>query len=388
MIKLDKDIFIEKARQVHGDKYDYSKVEYVNNKTKICIICPEHGEFYQTPNAHLNGQGCKNCGSIHINDWHKKTFDDFVKLSNDKFNNKFLYDKNTFIDFKTKMKITCPEHGEFYQSPYNHLKSKNGCPKCGDINRRKNTTKNTEWFIEKARQVHGDKYDYSKTEYKGTFENVIITCKKHGDFLMKPNNHLNGNGCKICSNEKLHDERAKTNEKFIEDSKKIHGYKYNYSKVSYINSHNKVCIICPEHGEFWQTPNDHLSGKGCPICNNSKLENEIKMLLEVNNIKYVCRANKRNIEWIGNQHLDFYLPEYGIAIECQGEQHFYPVDFGNKGRSYAKEKLLYVKKLDRLKKEKCLNNGIKLIYYSNKKYNNSIISNKDEILKVINNAKF
>ena len=281
MKKLTNEEFIERARNVHGDKYDYSKVDYKGNDIKVCIICPIHGEFWQTPRNHIKGSECPKCVG------------------------KYRY--------------------------------------------------TTEEWIEEAKKIHGDKYDYSNVIYKGAFEKVCIICKEHGEFWQKANNHLNGDGCKKCYNAK----KRMCLELFISLSKNIHGDKYDYSKVEYINSRTKVCIICPKHGEFWQTPHSHLNGRGCPVCKESNLEREIAKLLCKNKIKYERGFNDK---WLGKQHLDFYLPTHNIAIECQGIQHFEPKSFGSHGDISLRFKMDV--KRDKLKIYKCKENGVKLIHYN------------------------
>ena len=119
----------------------------------------------------------------------------------------------------------------------------------------------TEEWIQKAKKVHGDKYDYSKVKYYNAHTKVCIICPIHGEFWQTPASHLMGNACPKCGG------KTKLNtDKFIHRAKEIHGDKYDYSKVEYINATTKVCIICPIHGEFWQTPAKHLSGKGCKKC--------------------------------------------------------------------------------------------------------------------------
>ena len=116
MKKLTTNEFIEKSRKVHGDKYDYSKVNYVNAKTKVCIICPIHGEFWQTPDLHLQGSGCSLCGGkIQLSE------DEFIRRANLVHNNKYDYSKVNYINYHTKICIICPIHGEFWQEPANHL---------------------------------------------------------------------------------------------------------------------------------------------------------------------------------------------------------------------------------------------------------------------------
>lgn len=356
--KLTTEDFIEKAKSIHGDKYDYSKVEYIDSVTKVCIICPEHGEFWQYPFAHIQGQGCPKCKGFY------RTTEEFIERAKKVHGDRYDYSKVVYINTQTKVCIICPKHGEFWQMPSNHLKSQ-GCPKCKNEKKSSSNSYNTEEFIEKAKMIHGDKYDYSKVKYIDSKTKVCIICPIHGEFYQTPNSHLNGHGCFECGMVSCKP-KSMTTEEFIEKAKKIHGDRYDYSKVEYVNSYTKICIICHKHGEFWQTPNSHLDGKGCTLCNESHLEREIKLLLDKNNIKYEYR--KKNFDWLNGLELDFYLPDYNVAIECQGEQHFIPRSFGgDKFKKFDKQI-----KLDELKALRCKNNGIKLIYYS---HNNIIPEN-------------
>ena len=272
MKKLTREKFIEKAKQVHGDKYDYSKVEYINSQTKVCIICKKHGEFWQKPNSHLLGYGCNKCAIEKRSKLATKTTDSFIERAKKVHGDKYDYSKVEYKGKDMNVCIICPKHGEFWQTPHNHLIGA-GCPKCKNEYISKKYSDTTETFIEKARKVHGDKYDYSKVNYINSQTKVCIICPEHGEFWQRPNNHLNGWGCSKCSNEKTHEKQRLTTEEFIEHAIEVHGKKYDYSKVNYINNQSKVCIICHEkdeygieHGEFWQTPNNHLNGNECPRC--------------------------------------------------------------------------------------------------------------------------
>ena len=301
--RLTTEEFIKRANVIYNNKYNYSKVEYINNDIKVCIICPIHGEFWQTPHTHLKGQGCKKCGIM-------------------------------------KYKLTTKE------------------------------------FIERAKEIHGDKYDYSKVEYTGALSKVCIICPIHGEFWQEASSHIKKkNGCPLCNG------RIKNTTRFIERAKEIHGDKYDYSKVEYINSTSKICIICPIHGEFWQEPRHHLNSKnGCPICKESKLEREINDFLKENNILF---ERQKHFDWLGRQSLDFYLPDYNMAIECQGEQHFMVRDYFNNEKELQKQINRDNKKLNL-----CNLNNIKLIYYSNLgiTYPYNVLENKNEILNIINNG--
>ena len=125
----------------------------------------------------------------------------------------------------------------------------------------------TENFIERANKIHGNKYDYSKVKYVNNSTKICIICPEHGEFWQTPSNHLAGKGCIKCRHVKVGNIRRKTLKSFIDEAKSIHGNKYDYSKMDYITAEKKVCIICPEHGEFWQNPSSHLNGAGCPKCN-------------------------------------------------------------------------------------------------------------------------
>lgn len=357
--KLTSEEFIEKAKKIHGNKYNYSKVEYIDAHTKVCIICPIHGEFWQMPYSHLNGNGCKKCGYDSSSKKVIKSREEFIFEAKNVHGNKYDYSMVKYINNHTKVCIICPIHGEFWQKPNDHLNG-HGCPSCSNV-----AKYTTESFVRKAKEIHGNKYDYSKAVYVNAHTKVCIICPIHGEFWQMPYCHLQGDGCRKCQYSNL--KNKFTSRKFIEKAKNIHGDRYDYSKVEYINSKTKVCIICKEHGEFWQTPNHHLRGVGCPSCQNSKLENKTSLLLMLKKIEYI---NKKHFKWLGKQHLDFFLPRYNIAIECQGIQHFC-------GWAHDIESLKHIQKWDKKKKQLCEENGIKL-YYIN--YNDDVETKLNEIL--------
>ena len=239
--------FIERARKIHGDKYDYSKVVYKMADEKVCIICPEHGEFWQSPVCHLMGQGCRTCG------------------------------------FKYRER-----HG------------------------------NPEKFIEKARKIHGDKYDYSEMEYTNSKKEIKIICPEHGEFWQRPDKHTQGHGCPKCGIERRTEKHRVTKDVFVERAMALHNGKYDYRNIQYIEMDKKIDIVCPKHGVFTQRPYDHLQGHGCPKCCaiESKSETEIYEfccnLLGKENVK----KRVRNI--IYPQEIDIYIPNLKIGIEYNG----------------------------------------------------------------------
>ena len=354
--------FIEKSIKIHGNKFDYAKVEYVGSHTKVCIICPEHGEFYQSPTNHLSGNGCPKCAwKYKRGKYRLTTLKTFLTQAKEIHGDKYDYSKVEWKNTRTPITIICPIHGEFTQVPQNHIRLKCGCRKCGrEIAKAKVNKYNTLYFIEKAKEIHGDKHDYSKVQCFNAADKVEIICPVHGKFEQIANQHLQGHGCPKCNFDQMAKDRAMGKELFINKAKELFGEKYDYSKVEYINGQKNVCLICPVHGEFEVTPNNHLSKKsGCPICNESKLERELASILDKQNVKY---ERQKRFKWLGRQSLDLYLSEHNIAIECQGIQHFKPVDFAGKGEKWANKLFEEIKERDDIKLKKCLDFNIKIIY--------------------------
>jgi hypothetical protein len=184
--KLNTEDFIAKANIIHDNKFSYNN-DYKGSKIDIGIECPIHGLFYQKPNDHLKGDGCSKCSGKY-----KPTTNEFIKRSNEIHGNKYDYSLCEYINVKTKVKIICTKHGEFEQIPDNHINLKQGCPKCGY--KQNSTTKD---FISKAKLIHGNKY-YYPDEYICSKDKINVGCYKHGLFKQTPHSHLRGNGCKNC----------------------------------------------------------------------------------------------------------------------------------------------------------------------------------------------
>lgn len=270
----------------------------------------------------------------------KLTTEQFIQKAKAVHGNTYFYTKTNYINRKNKLLITCLEHGDFKQFPSNHLAG-NGCPKCSNVYKY-----NTEQFIEKARTVHGNRFDYSKVEYKSNRNKIIIICNKHGFFNQLPQNHLQGIGCPKCRNEQIGDRKRTTIEEFIEKAIAIHGDKYDYTKTKYINSQTKITITCSIHGDFKQLSTNHLQGRGCPSCNSSKGELFISSILKKHNIKYI--QEYRIPEILTKFEYDFYLPEYNTLIEYHGIQHYEYVAFlhDNDEDNFLKQKTRDILKKD------------------------------------------
>lgn len=254
--------FIKRAREVHGNKYDYSKSLYLSARTNITIICPIHGEFQQRPANHCIGRGCRECGGNY-----PLSLQRFVERAQVKHGKRYDYSQVAFEGVESKVKIICPKHGPFVQRVMTHLKGFN-CPKCGREAVADKLGHSQERFVKDAKMAHGDKYDYSEVDYVNAVSNVKIICPVHGAFSQKPANHIRGIGCSKCSDIVAGEKRRLTTDEFIAAAKLAHGDKYDYSKVVYVTSHEKVEIICPEHGSFWQSAVNHIKGNkaGCPGC--------------------------------------------------------------------------------------------------------------------------
>lgn len=253
--------FIFKLKKVHGDKYDYSKVKYNSSYEKITIICPKHGEFQQLSANHLRGDGCKKCSDEVSSKRRTNTTDYFISKAKEIHDDKYDYSKVNYINNRSKVIIICPKHGEFKQVTATHLMG-SGCGICGNEMSAENIRRGNDEYIKQAKEKHGDKYNYSKLkEYKTIKEFGIIIDENGFEHKQRLETHLMCDGLTIRS---VIDKTAY----FIFKSKEKHGDKFDYSKTKYYNSSQKITIICPEHGEFQQDCTSHLSGAGCGICSN------------------------------------------------------------------------------------------------------------------------
>lgn len=306
--RLTQEEFIEKAKAKHGDKYDYSKVKYVDTKTPVTIICPIHGEFSVRPANFLrscNGS-CHGCKNEKLRSDRQMGLEEFIKKSKSIHGSGYLYDNVVYVNNRTKVKLTCPNGHEIEQTPDNHFKY--GCYKCAHTYQ-----PTTEEFIKKAQKVHGDRYDYST--------------------------------------------------------------------VKYTRSHDQIEIICKKHGPFKQTPTDHLSGKGCPLCKSSSMEERMRGFLLENNIKYQEQAK---FPWLKNNEtgkelsFDFYIPSTNTAIECQGIQHFMPLEFFGGEKAFNETSYR-----DKLKMDLAKQHSIKVLYYSDIKidFPYKVLTTLEDVLK-------
>lgn len=191
--------FILKATSVHGNRYDYCNAEYSASNLKIRIRCRIHGDFFQRPNNHIQGQGCPQCGIAKQTQPRTFTTNSFIEKANRVHGHKYDYTKAKYINMNKLIDIYCPNHGIFCQTPGNHLKGQN-CPLCSHIEGGLKKRLGTSEFIRRSKQIHGNKYQYTLTNYTTSSNPVTIICPNHGPFKQAAQSHLAGNACALCSN--------------------------------------------------------------------------------------------------------------------------------------------------------------------------------------------
>lgn len=286
------------------------------------------------------------------------TTKEFIDKSNIRHNNQYDYNSVVYVDRKSKVEITCKIHGNFQQWPGDHL-SGAGCRKCNPTR----ISRTTEQFIEEAKRVHKNFYIYLTTVCKTGQTKVEIICPVHGPFSQRQNGHLRGQGCGKCGRAKASSSQLGTTKSFIDDSNKVHKFKYDYSKSIYTGSKKKVEIICPKHGGFKQIAYCHLKGVGCPMCFRSKGEEKIANFLTGLNIDF---TEQFKIQVAKKKYrFDFYLPKYNLCIEYNGIQHYKACS-----RFGGEEGFINIKKSDSFKKDYCKDHNINFFEISYKDFKN------------------
>jgi hypothetical protein len=407
--------FIEKAKNIHGDLYDYSLVSYVNNVEKVIIVCSSHGAFEISPKHHLAGAGCQKCSALTSGKPRIHSIEKFTQIAKDIHGEKYDYSNSKYIKGSKVIEIGCPIHGVFHQSITDHLNG-HGCAKCAGL-----AKKTTLEFIEAAIAIHKDRYDYSFVEYINSKTPVSIGCKIHGIFSQRPGDHLNGHGCPACSGcakkteeeflhlatsvherkysypsidfsknrdsitiecpihgeftqrmkghllgqgcpkcgiEKRSLESRKDGDMFISQAINVHGDKYDYSRTHYTKALEKVTVTCRKHGDFSPRPNDHLFKKsGCPKCshNVSSQETEIQEYLKTIGVEFFTSFKP---EFLDGKELDIFIPSANFAIEFNGS-YWHSED--KKSQYYHFDKT-----------QACMKNGIKLLHIWDFKWQHDI----------------
>lgn len=341
IVKLRTQFFTE-CPTLYNNKYNYSKVNYINSNIKVCIVCPIHGDFNITPSRHLRGKECQKCSAIVAKKKLTRTLEDFITISSNVHNNKYGYARSVYINERTKIIITCPIHGDFRQRPHSHVRGQ-GCPACNS-----NREMSLETFVDRSNKVHNNKYLYDNVIYINSIVKVEIVCPEHGSFWQRPESHYGGRGCPRCAG------FSKTTQDFIKEANHTHDNKYSYVKTVYAGSLKPIVVTCPQHGDFNLTAHQHLRGVGCKRCNanyskpHQKVVNYLEILqfrspedFLINDQKTIINPHtKKSLE------LDIWFPGRKLAIEVDGV-YIHSSD--------------YSKVRDQLKDKLCLEKGIKLL---------------------------
>jgi very-short-patch-repair endonuclease len=374
--KRTKEQFIEKATNIHGNKWDYSKVEYRTCKDNVVLICKIHGEFNQTPDAHIQGQGCPKCRYTTIALKTSKTQAEFIREAKQKHGDLYDYSQTTYKNFNTKVDIICRTHGIFSQKAGKHLRGE-GCIKCAGV-----YSYTTEEWIKLAKQKHGeDKFDYSKVLYKLSTQEITIGCKicnrdfkqlppvhlnskvgcdwcrkKHwysteewieeAKKIQTPSSHLGGSGCNKCSKK-----YSPTTEEWIQKAIAIHGDIYDYSKSDYKAAFSSIIIICKKHGEWECSPNNHLHSSGPTGCPSCVRKGESKLIQYLLNHHEVIREEKTICP---SRRFDCCIDKLKIIVELDGFLHFVDSTFHNSVSEH-------VKKIDVFKMKCAIEKGYRII---------------------------
>ena len=250
-LKIPWDTYKQRFLSVHGNTYDYSKVEWKGTETAIIVICKKHGEFHILPRSHRAGQGCQKCSKESNIQYNKLDKDTFIKRSVEIWGTRYNYSNVDYVDSNHKVWIICPIHGEFQQFPANHYRY--GCGSCGrhaNIRTRELNERCRKEFLDKANQVHQNKYIYPHTEYINASTKLTVTCTKHGNFKISPNNHLRGKGCPECGKEAARVSKIKPCDEYLIQCSKLYGDKYDYSKIEWNGTSFPISIICKQHGSL------------------------------------------------------------------------------------------------------------------------------------------
>lgn len=289
---------------------------------------------------------------------------------------------------KEYVTVRCIKHNNIFNTKPNWLHRGCGCQLCYDERRGKTLTKSKSDFISEISKIYkGKNYDFSKIEYYGNKKKVCIICPKHGEFWLRPDKIITRKSiCPQCSAEFCGVKRRLTKNEFLIKAREVHGFKFDYTKSNYITTDTPICITCPKHGEFWQTPESHLQGHGCPQCCESQLEKKVKEILKSKNIIF---ESQKHFDWLGKKSLDFFIDALNVGIECQGEQHFKNVDFFGGLKGFDSRVIN-----DIAKNEECNEHGIRIIYivddlskvnYKDRKFNGIY---KNSIIELCNFTNF
>lgn len=321
--------FFKLAKKLHGNSLDFSNSVYKGSKKEIIVRCPIHGDFPTTPDSLKQGCGCTKCGRKKAAKKKSSGKDNFVKKA-ESIHGKGTYDYSLvkYINSKTKVDILCRIHGKFSQRPEQHTRGQ-GCPKCGHEKSNEAKKLSPRDIIIRGRNKFGDKFSYNFEGYSSTKDDMQLQCNTCGhNFKQTPTDHFNcEEPCPVCG------DRFLDVEVFLRRAEKVHKGKFTYPNLTFKYAKDKITVVCPEHGEFFPTVDNHLNGTGCPSCvemTNSRGAKRIEAYLKANAIKFEKEKKFSSLKntkgKVAPLEFDFFLIDLDILLEFDGRQHFEPVD--------------------------------------------------------------
>jgi len=325
--------------------------KYKNNLSKLSCYCSKHGYFVSSwaKIQQQTGDGCTLCGREINKNSIKKDFEDVLLSFKFVHGNKYDYSKSKYNKSSEKICIICPIHGEFWQTPANHSRGQ-GCPFCSRENSKGSRFEKQE-IIKDFNKIHKNKYTYNDFNFENLYQKINIMCPIHGIFTQSIRNHRRGDGCPKCGGR-----FTRTKKEFLNIANNVHDFYYDYSKTVYKNAHTDIIIGCPIHGNFKQSPNNHIRGQGCPRCaTKSKGEDSVRKFLIENGIEFIEQFRYDKCRFKRRLPFDFKIKNQNILIEYDGIQHYSSSYWG--GEKGFKERKIR----DNIKTEFCKDNDIKLI---------------------------
>ena len=363
---LSNEQFISDCKLVHTNStLDFTKTYYTGSANKVVVTCKKHGDFSVRAGNLKRGGGCRLCAIEDNSASRRVPLDEFIERSSALYDISYDYSGVNFQNLHEKIILGCPIHGEWEVIAANHLYGNSGCPSCRSINsiaklQEINSISEAD-FISLCEETHNFKYDYSRTKFTGTLNDIIIICPSHGEFSQSARNHMIGKGCKDCALEIISYKGSSKGADILSRFREIHGGRYKYDLPEKLKYTDKIPITCKNHGVFYQQVRLHLQAKGCPKCSISKGENAISLWLDRHSIDHQVQFPIRHKESGKLLRFDFMLPNKRLLIEYDGQQHFFPVKFGGISEEKAEEVHKLIVERDIIKNELASAEGYKLL---------------------------
>lgn len=341
--------FIERSRKIHGDKYDYSEVEYINSETPVKIYCKNCKKYFmQKPCKHLKGQGCRSCS------YNKLTQEEFINKVRKIHGNKYDFSKTIYKGMNNPVTFFCKKCNKYVTTLAASLARGCGCRECSNKENGQKSKLTKTQFIKRVKKIYKQEFKYLNLDDIKDFHSKVILeiqCPVCGKvFKHTPNNHLRKTGCPFCNDTTI------SFEEFLKRAEELYGNDYEYFKDTYKNFTTETKMYCKKHDLiFYATPHNHCRHRGCPKCHTHSFgELEIQKFLDKYNIRYITQYRFKDCKYKNTLPFDFYLPDYNICIEFQGKQHYEEGTIFDRIESDFKERL----ERDQIKRDYCKQNNI------------------------------